>query len=202
MSNIIKAYNKDIKTQLNALLNIVSNNKLVYEICRISQDLDLRNYYIGAGFIAQSVWNHMSNYSLTHGINDIDIAYFDEDISFEKEDRVINKAKELFKDYQLKVDLKNQARVHIWYKDHFGYEIKPYLSVEEAINTWPTTATSIGIRLNQDNSWLVYAPFGLNDLLGKIVRANKVQITKEIYEKKIERWIKYWPDLKIFPWEK
>ncbi|NLW46251.1 MAG: nucleotidyltransferase family protein [Firmicutes bacterium] len=199
---MLKAYNKDIKTQLNVLLDIVTNNKLIHEICRISQELDLKNYYIGAGFIAQSAWNYMSNYSLTHGINDIDIAYFDEDVSLEKEDQVIKKAEELFEDYPLKVDLKNQARVHLWYKDHFGYEIKPYLSVEEAINTWPTTATSIGIRLNQDNSWQIYAPFGLNDLLSKIIRANRVQITKEIYEKKIERWIKYWSDLKIFPWEK
>lgn len=91
--------------------------------------------------------------------------------------------------------------MHIWYKEHFGYEIKPYSSIEEAINSWPTTSTAIGIRLNQDNSWKLYAPFGLNDVFGKVVRANKVQITKEIYEKKVERWIKFWPDLKIISWD-
>jgi len=183
MSNTMKAYNKDITTQLNTFLDIISNNKLICKICIKSQEMDLKNYYIGTGFITQSTWNYLSDYSLTYGIDDIDIVYFDEDVSFEKEDKAIKKAGKLFKDYPLKVDLKNQARVHLWYREPFGYEIKPYLSVEEVINTWPTTATAIGIRLDKENSWVVYAPFGLNDLLGKTVRANRVQITKEIYEK-------------------
>ena len=40
----------------------------------------------------------------------------------------------------------NETRVHLWYEAHFGYRIDPYASVEDAINTWPTTATSIGVR--------------------------------------------------------
>lgn len=40
----------------------------------------------------------------------------------------------------------------------------------------------------------------LNDLLGLIVRPNKVQITKEIYEKKVLRWKTNWPDLNVIPW--
>jgi len=47
----------------------------------------------------------------------------------------------------------------------------------------------------------VYAPFGLNDLFGKIVRSNKAQINKQIYEKKVSSWLNKWPDLKIIPWE-
>ena len=45
------------------------------------------------------------------------------------------------------------------------------------------------------------APFGLNDLFGKIVRANKTQITKEIYKKKDIKWSALWIDLRIIPWE-
>lgn len=85
---------------------------------------------------------------------------------------------------------------------NFGYDIKPYSQIEEAINTWPTTATAIAIRLNQDNNWVMYAPFGLNDVFGKIVRANKTQITQKIYEKKVQKWLSIWPDLKVIPWEK
>lgn len=33
------------------------------------------------------------------------------------------------------------------------------------------------------------------------VRANKKQITQEIYEAKVARWIKFWPDLNVVPWE-
>ena len=81
---MIKAYNKDIMSQLNIFLDIIRNNKLIYEICRKSQELDLKNYYIGAGFITQSIWNYLSDYSITYGINDIDIVYFDDDVSFDK----------------------------------------------------------------------------------------------------------------------
>ena len=40
----------------------------------------------------------------------------------------------------------------------------------------------------------------LNDLLGLIVRPNKVQIIKEIYENKVLRWKTNWPDLNVIPW--
>lgn len=193
--------NDDSISQLNTFFDIVNKNEFMYEICRKSSELKLKNCYVGAGFIAQSIWNHLFGYSLTHGINDIDIVYFDEDLSFENEDVAIKKANALFVGYPLKVNLKNQARVHLWHQDHFRYAIKPYRSAEEAINTWPTTATAIGLRLGEDKEWVVYAPFGFNDLLSKIVRANKVQITQEIYESKVKRWISYWPDLKIIPWE-
>jgi hypothetical protein len=51
-----------------------------------------------------------------------------------------------------------------------------------------------------DHSWKVYAPCGTNDIFDKIIRPNKVQITKEIYETKVKRWISFWPDLTIIPW--
>jgi hypothetical protein len=47
----------------------------------------------------------------------------------------------------------------------------------------------------------VYAPFALNDLFGMIVRANKAQITKNIYEKKTSKWTKIWTELIVIPWE-
>ncbi|MDF2674711.1 MAG: hypothetical protein K0R09_2979, partial [Clostridiales bacterium] len=143
-----------------------------------------------------------SNNPLEFGIKDIDFVYFDDkNLDFESENRVISKVKDLYSDLEIEVDVKNQARVHLWYKSHFDSTIKPYTSLESAINTWPTTATSIGVRKEKDNKVKVYAPFGLNDLFGKIVRANKVQITREIYENKVSSWLNKWPDLKIVPWE-
>ena len=60
----------------------------------------------------------------------------------------------------------------------------------------------MGIRRDKNGAFKIYAPFGLNDLFGKIVRANKAQITKDIYENKTTRWLSKWPDLKVIPWEK
>jgi hypothetical protein len=64
------------------------------------------------------------------------------------------------------------ARVHVWYKEAFGKEIKPYTSTEDAIDTWPTTATSVGVRYS-NGRFQVYAPYGLHDLLGMIVKPIK-----------------------------
>ena len=46
----------------------------------------------------------------------------------------------------------------------------------------------------------IYTPFGLDDLFSGIVRANKRQITSEIYNRKVQKWIIKWPNLKIIPW--
>lgn len=193
-------FNQDIETQKKILLDIISQNKVVFEIMKESQKMGLKNYYIGAGCICQSVWNYQNNFDLMYGISDVDIVYFDNDLSFEAEDRVIKKIEQQFEHLPVEIDIKNQARVHLWYKDYYGYELAPYDSLESAINTWPTTTTSIGIRIC-DGVFIVYAPYGLNDMFGQIIRANKTQITKDTYLKKCEKWCSKWPNLTIIDWE-
>lgn len=199
---LLGGYNSDIQTQLKVLENIIMLNQSINTAIERAKLLDIDNYYIGAGCITQTIWNYLSNNPLEFGIKDIDFVYFDnKNLDLESENRVISKVKDLYSDLKIEVDVKNQARVHLWYKSHFGSTIKPYVSLESALNTWPTTATSIGVRKEKNNEMKVYAPFGLNDLFGKIVRANKVQITRDIYENKVSSWLNKWPNLKIIPWE-
>jgi uncharacterized protein len=187
--------------QLELLQHIILSNEILKKILMKSRNLNMDNYYIGAGCITQTVWNYLSNKPLNYGIKDIDFVYFDhQSMDYASENKVISIIKDLFQDLAVDIDVKNQARVHLWYKDHFGYDIKPYISLESAINSWPTTATAIGVRMLKNNQLYIYLPFGLNDLLSKIVRPNKKQITQDIYEGKVARWIENWPDLKIIPW--
>jgi hypothetical protein len=197
---ILLGFNTDLRNQMTQLENILSQNKELYSFIKKASGLGLQNYYIGAGCIAQTVWNYQSGLELTHGISDIDFVYYDKaDLSYEAENAVIERIKSIITPCSIKLDIKNQARVHLWYKERFGYDIKPYDSVESAIGTWPTTATSIGVRL-ENNQLKVYAPFGLNDLFGMIVRANKTQITEEIFNIKVQKWIAKWPSLTVIPW--
>ena len=76
-------------------------------------------------------------------IKDYDVIYFDRDVSYEAENKVIQAAEKLFKDLDAKVEIRNQARVHVWFEKHFGYKSKPFLSSEEGINSWRTTATAV-----------------------------------------------------------
>lgn len=182
------------------LIDIIKSSPMLVEVFERSQRLNLNEYYIGAGCIVQTVWNYLIGKPLEYGIDDIDIIYFDRDLTYEKEDRIIKITKELYSKIPIKVDIKNQARVHLWYKDKFGIDLKPYLSLEEAIDSWPTTATSLGVRLDRNEEWIIYSPYGLEDLFQLTVRANKRLITEDIYRTKHDKWIRKWPELNIIPW--
>ncbi|EPH61182.1 hypothetical protein D932_02950 [Enterococcus casseliflavus 14-MB-W-14] len=38
------------------------------------------------------------------------------------------------------------------------------------------------------------------DLFSGIVRPNKAMISREVYEKKIEKWCSKWPELNVIGW--
>ncbi|WP_225999255.1 nucleotidyltransferase family protein [Paenibacillus sp. BJ-4] len=197
----MNGYNKNIDTQKEILKDILNLSENIDKVLKVSHS-ELDNYYIGAGCLVQTVWNYLSGNPLEYGIGDIDIVYYDaKDLCREKEEYIERKIVSLLGDIPFKVDVKNEARVHLWYEKKFGYSIEPYQSLEDAINSWPTTATSLGVRKANNGEFKVYAPYGLNDLFNMIVRANKVQITREIYEKKVAKWTKFWPKLQVIPWD-
>ena len=96
-------------------------------------------------------------------------------------------------------DVKNEARVHIWYEARFGRAIQPYRSITDAVATFPTTATAIAVRPTVECHGIV-APFGLDELFTGVVRPNKALVTRDVYENKIARWRRIWPDLTYLPW--
>ena len=193
--------NSDLQSQLKAIETIVLQNSALQTILERAPGLSLPNWYLGAGCISQTAWNYFSGRDILDNINDADLVYFDDtDLSFEAEDRRIHLGRELFSDVPIHVDLKNQARVYLWYERHFGYSIQPYQSVEEAIRNWPTTATAVAVKYDDKGVFTVYAPYGLNDLFRMIARPNKMQITEEIYMDKVNRWKACWPNLRVIPW--
>lgn len=193
--------NLDLHSQISALLEIVKKNEPVFHVINTAAEIGLPNWYVGAGCIVQSVWNHLSELPISQNIKDIDLVYFDAtDLSEEKENQWVQKVREKYSAIDLHFDVKNQARVHTWYEKSFGFKIKPYSSTEDAINSWPTLATCTAIR-KQDDQYKIYAPYGLNDVLGLICRPNKTQITRDVYEKKIDRWQTCWPQLTVFDWD-
>jgi hypothetical protein len=70
---------------------------------------------------------------------------------------------------------------------------------EQAIATWPTTATSVGVRYEGD-VFDVCAPYGLSDLFGLIVRPNTTLVSRAIYEAWVKRWRQLWPLLTVQAW--
>jgi hypothetical protein len=173
-----------VADNLQELIDLAHQNPWLNTVLTRAHELGLPNWYVGAGALCQTVWNDAHGYSLTEHISDIDLVYFDSDLLEESESKHTLNAQRLFSDIPRRIDLKNQARVHLWYAARFGYTIAPYTSVEQAMATWPTTATAVG----------------LDDLFKLVVRPNKLQITRAIYEAKVSRWQKHWPKLQIVDW--
>ena len=186
---------------LNDLEVALRQNKWLGEILERFEEIGLPDSWLVAGGIAQTIWNLGFGQPTEFGIKDVDLIYFDEqDLSFEAEIGHETHLRGLFRDLPIKLDVKNEARVHLWHEERFGYAIKPYLSSADAIATFPTTATAVGVR------WIrrkleCCAPFGLDDLFGLVVRPNKRQITRAIYEAKVDRWRSIWPRLNFLSWE-
>jgi hypothetical protein len=183
------------------LAAIVRHHPFLSVVLERFEAVCLPDAWLVAGAVAQGVWNASFGRPPDYGLKDLDIVYFEgADLTAGTEAGHETRLRALFADLPVKLDVKNEARVHLWYKDVFGNGIDPYRSTEDAIATFPTTATSVGVR--PDGAMLRFcAPFGLDDLLAGIVRPNKRQITRAVYEKKTARWRTLWPELVYIGWD-
>ena len=99
---------------------------MVVEIVRRAETLSLPDWYLAAGCLYQTVWNVLDGRDPQYGIDDYDLIYFNaEDLSWEAEDVVIRRCAEMFGDLGVEVEVRNQARVHLWYEHHFGVPCPP-----------------------------------------------------------------------------
>ncbi|KAK3187324.1 hypothetical protein K4F52_003955 [Lecanicillium sp. MT-2017a] len=202
MDPVINPAQLPLDEQLSHLRTILSTNKTLLLILSRVHALNLPNWYLAAGAVSQTIWNHMSGMPPETGISDYDLVYHDaSDLSWEAEDRVIQAGKALFADIATEVEIRNQARVHIWYEEKYSVKCPPHRSVEAGIDTWISTSAMIGIRLKEDGeAWSVYAPRGLADFFNMVARPNDAVGVREQYDKKAARWKGIWKGLTVEPW--
>lgn len=161
---------------------------------------NLPNAWVGAGIIFQNVWNVIHGYELNTHIKDIDVLYWDEnDLTWASENNYIGSLTESLSDINIPIDVKNIARVHLWYEERFGIPKERYHSVQESISTWPVIGACMAMRMNQGRLEFI-APFGFQDMFSLRVRANKVLVNQTIYEGKAIKWKEQWPKLSIENW--
>lgn len=72
------AFNKDLGTQIHVLQSVLQQNRLIQQIFDCADQLQMPQWYLGAGCIAQTVWNYLSGQELTTHITDLDLAYKEE----------------------------------------------------------------------------------------------------------------------------
>ncbi|MDX3697651.1 nucleotidyltransferase family protein [Streptomyces europaeiscabiei] len=187
--------------QLNGLRSVLSQNEVLTDVMTRAATLELPSWYVTAGCLFQTVWNVVTGRPPTSGIKDYDIFYFDgTDLSWEAEDAVIKAGQEVFAGLSAEVEIRNEARVHLWYEQKFGVPCPPHESTEAAIDSFAATTCCLGVRLDPGGGWRVYAPHGLSDVFSLVVRPNPVLAPQEVYEAKAARWRDEWPELTVLPW--
>lgn len=179
----------------------VSRNRTLNEVLLRASKIDLPEWYLASGCLFQTVWNVATGQPPETGIADYDLVYFDSsDISWEAEDNVIQSGHKIFADLPTPVEIRNQARVHLWYKEKRGIVCPQHNSVEAAIATFPTTSACLGVRLLPSGEWRIYAPYGFSDLFNLVVRPISRLTPRHVYETKAQRWQLQWPGLTVIPW--
>ncbi|MFH9547796.1 nucleotidyltransferase family protein [Streptomyces sp. NBC_00377] len=187
--------------QLEALRSTLSRNDVLLEVLHRTAALGLPGWYLTAGCLFQTVWNVVTGRPPTSGIKDYDVFYFDDgDLSWAAEDAVIRAGREAFADLDAEVEIRNEARVHLWYEQKFGVPCAPHTSTEAAVDSFAATTCCLGVRSERDGHWRVYAPHGLSDVFNLVVRPNPVLAPREVYETKAARWREQWPELTVLEW--
>jgi uncharacterized protein len=176
-------------------------NSTLVEVLARAAELGLPGWYLAAGCLYQTVWNVVTGQPPEAGILDYDLAYFDgSDLTWDAEDAVIDAGREVFADVPVPVQIRNQARVHLWYERKFGVPCPPHQSTEAAIDTFEATTACLGVRVEPGGRWRIYAPHGLADVFNLVVRPNPVLAPREVYQAKTARWQRHWPGLTVLPW--
>ena len=188
----------DLRSQF---IDIALANETIRTLVDRLAELELPDCYLAAGCLCQTVWNHVSGFPPTHGITDYDILYCDlDDLSWEAEDRIIRRCASAFADLDVDVQVRNQARVHLWYPEKFGVPHEPLRSTLEGIDSFLHRCSALGLRRASDGGCDVYAPFGFDDVFAMVVRPNYRHDLPRRYREKTDRWQQTWPRVTIIPW--
>ncbi|MDQ4627504.1 nucleotidyltransferase family protein [Janthinobacterium lividum] len=177
---------------------IVRSTPWCMQVLHAVAQLGLPDCCIGAGAVRNLVWDALHGYAHPSALSDVDVAYFDaHDSSPEIETQLRQRLATLLPGVPWEVC--NQARVHLWFEDEFGYAVPPLLSLDDAIATWPEFATSVGIYLQPDGEIGIVAPHGLDDLFNMVVRRNPARISLDGYAQRLasKDYAARWPRVTI-----
>ncbi len=187
--------------RLAALERILRSVPHVMEILHAIRELDLPDAWLVSGGIYQTVWNVMTDRPYMHGIKDFDIIYFDgSDLSYEAEDAIIRTVNAALPDLASLIEVRNQARVHLWYEQRFG---RPYRQLDcsmDALTTYAARTHAVAARLDASGAMVLQAPFGLANLFAMRLVPNHAQANSETYAHKAGRMRALWPELTVVPW--
>jgi hypothetical protein len=180
------------------LTEILRRAPVLMRVLQTARVLDLPDWLVFSGAVYQTVLNHLTGRPPDYGIKDYDLAYFDvADLSYAAEDVVIRRVAAAFEEpLRDKVEIRNQARVHLWFEAKFGELYAPLSCTAEALQRFTSTIFAVGVRLEPDDRLQVEAPFGLSDLFAMRLRPNPWRRTLN-FQRTAAGARARWPELAI-----
>lgn len=181
------------------LERILRASPTVMTVLRGVRDAWPPDWRLFSGAVYQTVWNALTDRDPDHGIRDFDIGYFDgSDLSWDAEDVVIRRVAEQFEPpLRERVEVRNQARVHLWFRQKFGEDYSPVASTDQALIRFVCPAFAVGVRLEPDDSMSIAAPFGLAELFAIKLSPNPTRRIARDWDRVVERLTARWPELTV-----
>jgi uncharacterized protein len=191
----------DESDRLRHLQEIIRTDPDLMRVLTTAGRITLPHWRLGGGCIYQGVWNALTGRPRRTGIKDYDLVYFDAaDLSWESEDKVTRAVTAALPDFQGVVEVRNHARVPLWFEQRFGFPCPAVSHPDEVFQQYPLTVQAVGVRLEPDGSLDILSPFGLADLFALRIRPNRALPNRVTYEEKTKRLIETWPELDVEPW--
>ena len=181
------------------LIGILGASPTLMRVMEEVRALGLPDWRLVSGCVYQTAWNHITGREPDYGLKDYDTVYFDPDTSWDAEDVYIRKAAAAFPPpLGAMVEVRNQARVHLWFEQKFGEPYAPLGCTDEALERFVCPAFAVGARLEADGRITLAAPFGLDDLFAMRLRPNpNRRISAEAFARVSTSARARWPELAL-----
>lgn len=170
------------------------NNRAILEAW---DALRLEDGWLVAGCLFQTVWNLQAGRAPEDGIKDYDLFYFDaSDLSAEAEARVQAHVEDALASLGVSIEVKNQARVHLWYEEFFGFPYPRLASARDGIDRFLIPSTCVGMR-PAAGGYALYAPNGLDMLYAGLLTPNPLTRHLPLFRQKAASYKGRWDWLRV-----
>lgn len=184
-----------------ALEVFVRGEPLLMQVLEGLRDAALPDGWLVSGAIYNMVWNRLTGRPSMQNVKDIDVIYFDDsDLSYEAEDVVIRDMDKRFADAPVPVEVRNQARVHLWFPDRFGHEVAPLDNALQSLERYASKTHAVAVQLDISGEMNIAAPFGLDDIFSFRIVPNHALDNQYAHDEKGARAKACWPQITVEQW--
>lgn len=117
----------------------LKDDELIGILKRIAA-LKLKDSWLAAGTLRHYIWNVLSGKPGLSDASDIDVVFFDPEVTYEKTQVIPKRLQASYPNYQWEV--KNQVLLH-----QHSPHTAPYQSAKDAVSKYPERCTAIAARL-------------------------------------------------------